>query len=102
MPEADEFLVDVLTLALRMKNRDAIAIMDLDILFGMRQQMSKKELLIHEIEQLPEPALEQILDFVHYLRFRMNKDSFESALLSESSLGKDWLREEEERAWQHL
>lgn len=64
--------------------------------------MSKKELLIHEIEQLPDPALEQILDFVHYLRFKMNKDPLETALLSESSLQKDWLREEEDRAWQHL
>ena len=64
--------------------------------------MSKKELLINEIEQLPDPVLEQVLDFVHYLRFKMSNDSLETALLSESSLRKDWLKEEEDKAWQNL
>ncbi len=64
--------------------------------------MSKKELLLNEIEQLPDPLVEQILDFVHFLRLKMTRDSLEPAFLSESSLTKDWLREEEDKAWQNL
>jgi len=64
--------------------------------------MSTKELLLNEIEQLPDPLVQQILDFARFLRLKMTRDSLEPALLSESSLSKDWLREEEDRAWQDL
>lgn len=29
--------------------------------------MGKRELLINEIEQVPEPFLDEVLDFVHFL-----------------------------------
>jgi len=64
--------------------------------------MSKKELLSKEIEQLPDPLVEQILDFARFLKLKMTRESLEPTLLSESSLRKDWLREEEDKAWQDL
>lgn len=64
--------------------------------------MSKKELLIQEIEQIPEPFLEEILDFVRFLKTKATAEILEPSILSESSLKKDWLKPEENEAWQNL
>ncbi|GFP25148.1 hypothetical protein HKBW3S43_01401 [Candidatus Hakubella thermalkaliphila] len=64
--------------------------------------MSEKELLLSEIEQVPEAFLEEILDFVHFLRTKIIKERLETAIASESSLKKDWLKPEEDEAWQDL
>jgi hypothetical protein len=65
-------------------------------------EMGKKELLIKEIEQVPEPLLEEVLDFVHFLKAKVIKERLDTAIASESSLKKDWLRPEEDEAWQNL
>jgi len=67
-----------------------------------REPMSKKELLIDEIEQVPEPFLDEVLDFVHFLKTKLIKERFDTAIASESSLKKDWLKPEEDEAWQNL
>jgi hypothetical protein len=64
--------------------------------------MGKKELLISEIEQVPEPFLDEVLDFVHFLKTKIIKERLDTAIASESSLKKDWLRAEEDDAWQSL
>jgi hypothetical protein len=64
--------------------------------------MSKKELLLSEIEQVPEPLLDEVLDFVHFLKAKIIKERLDTAIASESSLKKDWLRPEEDKAWQGL
>ena len=64
--------------------------------------MGKKEILIHEIEQVPEPFLEEVLDFVHFLKTKITKERLDTAIASESSLKKDWLKPEEDEAWQSL
>jgi hypothetical protein len=64
--------------------------------------MGKKELLIKEIEQVPEPLLDEVLDFVHFLKAKITKERLDTAIASESSLKKDWLRPEEDDAWQSL
>lgn len=64
--------------------------------------MNKKELIITEIQQVPEPLLEEVLDFVRLLRAKHTQEKLEISLLSESSLAKDWLRAEEDDAWQDL
>lgn len=64
--------------------------------------MSKKEILFSEIEQVPEPFLDEILDFVSFLRTKIIEEKVETAVASESSLKKDWLRPEEDEAWQNL
>ncbi len=64
--------------------------------------MSKKELLINEIEQVPEPFLDEVLDFVHFLKTKIIKQGLATSIASESSLKKDWLKPEEDEAWQNL
>jgi hypothetical protein len=64
--------------------------------------MSKKQILISEIEQLPDELVTEVMDFVTFLRIKASNESVETALLSESSLRKDWLRKEEDDAWQDL
>lgn len=64
--------------------------------------MSKKELVISEIEKVPEPFLDEVLDFIHFLKSKIIKEKFDTAIASESSLKKDWLRPEEDEAWQSL
>lgn len=64
--------------------------------------MSKKELLIKEIEQVPEFFIEELLDFVQFLKIKIVKERLDTAIASESSLKKDWLKPEEDIAWQNL
>lgn len=64
--------------------------------------MSKKEILISEIEEVPEPYLDEVLDFVHFLKSKILRKKIDTAIASESSLRKDWLLPEEDDAWQGL
>jgi len=64
--------------------------------------MGKKELLIAEIKQIPEPLLEEVWDFVQFLKTKTSQDKLEISIASESSLKKDWLKPEEDEAWQNL
>jgi len=64
--------------------------------------MNTKEAIAHEIEQVPESLLEQVLEFLLSLKTQYQQEKLEIATMSESSLAKDWLSEEEEEAWQDL
>ena len=64
--------------------------------------MGKKELLIKEIDQVPEPFLDEVLDFIQFLKTKIIKKKWISLIASESSLKKDWLRPEEDEAWQRF
>ncbi len=64
--------------------------------------MNTKDLLIKEVENVPEFILEEVWDFLQFLKVKYRKDRLEVSLLSESSLQKDWLRSEEDEAWQNL
>jgi hypothetical protein len=64
--------------------------------------MNAKELLIKEVENIPEFILEEVWNFLQFLKLKYNKDKLEASLLSESSLEKDWLKLEEDEAWQNL
>jgi hypothetical protein len=64
--------------------------------------MSTRELLISEIEKAPEPILTEVLDFVHFLKAKSVREKLDIAIVSESSLSEDWLRPEEDKAWQNL
>ncbi|HEV7786212.1 MAG TPA: DUF2281 domain-containing protein [Thermoanaerobaculia bacterium] len=63
--------------------------------------VTTKELLFNEIEDAPEPVLAEILDFVQFLK-RKVRPGLETALASEAVLARDWLRPEEDEAWQNL
>ncbi|MBE9019010.1 DUF2281 domain-containing protein [Chroococcidiopsis sp. CCALA 051] len=64
--------------------------------------MTIKEHILQAIEQVPEPLLQEVLDFIQFLQTKHQQEKSETALLSESSLQKDWLKPEEEAAWQNL
>ena len=64
--------------------------------------MTKKEMLIREIEEAPDPLLDEVLEFLHFLKAKMVRGRLDTAIASESSLAKDWLRPEEDKAWDNL
>ena len=64
--------------------------------------MNTRDLVIHESQQMPETLLQEVLDYMRFLRTKYNLEKLETAVLSESSLNKDWLSKEEDEAWQNL
>jgi hypothetical protein len=46
-------------------------------------------LLLSELEQVPEPFLDEVLDFIHFLKTKIIKEKLDTAIASESSLKKD-------------
>ena len=64
--------------------------------------MTAKDLLLEEIQDVPEQILTEVVDFVRFLKAQRVRGDLETALLSETSLQKDWLRAEEEEAWRDL
>ena len=68
------------------------------------KNMAAKDLILKEIEHVPEPYLREILDFIQFLKAKdlEPERKIETAIMSESSLKKDWLRPEEDEAWQDL
>ncbi len=75
----------------------------LDIAKAQNKIIMLKEQIAQELEKLPEPLLQEILDFVQFLQAKYQKDkTLEITIMSEPSLQKDWLRPEEDAAWQDL
>lgn len=64
--------------------------------------MSTKDIIIREIEETPEAILEEILDFLLFLKSKHQREKLDTCVLSESSLVKDWLTPEEDEAWRDL
>ena len=64
--------------------------------------MKDRKVVIQEIEGLPEPFLQEVLDFVRFLKTKAAQGKLDTAFLSENVLGKDWLRPEEDEAWRDL
>jgi hypothetical protein len=62
-----------------------------------------KQLLLNEIETIPESTLKEVLDFLLFIKARESQqEQLEISLLSEPVLAEDWLTPEEDEAWQHL
>jgi hypothetical protein len=64
--------------------------------------MEIKELILKEIERVPEQCLPEIFDFIRFLRLKSLEERIGTAIASETSLVKDWLRPEEDEAWRDL
>ncbi len=64
--------------------------------------LSIKQFIYKEIEQVPEPILVEVLDYLQFLKLKHLNENLEVSILSESSLQKDWLKPEEDEAWQNL
>jgi len=63
--------------------------------------MSRKELIVRELDRVPEQDLEKLLAFLRSLKGG-HAESEMPALAAESSLSKDWLTQEEDAAWASL
>ena len=61
-----------------------------------------KEENISELEDLPPRTYGEVLDFIRFLKFRRRKAVPDTALATEPVLRKDWLRPEEDEAWNDL
>ncbi|MDI3548855.1 MAG: hypothetical protein PWR10_2507 [Halanaerobiales bacterium] len=64
--------------------------------------MTNRELIIRELEDLPEIKLAEILDFIRFIKEKSVLDKYDITIISESSLKKDWLKSEEDEAWRDL
>ena len=64
--------------------------------------MTSVNQLIHEIETLPTEYVQEVLNFVEYLKSKKLKDIPETMILSEKALAKDWDTPEEDEAWASL
>lgn len=62
--------------------------------------MSKQQLIEELISNAPENKLDIILAFVQFVLY--DEIRLDNSLLSEPSLAKDWLSEEEDIAWKDL
>ena len=64
--------------------------------------MTIKQMIVKEISKVSEPMLEEVLDFIKFLENKSRRKIPETAVLSEASLAKDWLKPEEDEAWKNL
>jgi hypothetical protein len=64
--------------------------------------MTAKETIIKSVEDLPQEYLEDLARYVENLRQRAALHAVPTALASEATLAKDWLRPEEDEAWRDL
>jgi hypothetical protein len=64
--------------------------------------MTTKESLLHAVEDLPEEYLKDLAEYAQRLRLQAAHRDVPTALASEAVLAKDWLRPEEDDAWQDL
>jgi hypothetical protein len=64
--------------------------------------MNIREKILQETENAPDRILIKVLDYLQYLKIKHQQGVMETTLLSEAILAEDWLRPEEEAAWQNL
>ncbi len=64
--------------------------------------MSNRDLLVKEIEELPDDKLQEVIDFVQFLKSKQRDEEMGITLVSEPSLAKDWNKPEEDEAWRDL
>jgi hypothetical protein len=64
--------------------------------------MPNRALLLREIETLPASYLNEVVDFVEYLKQKQLKEMPPTMGMSEAALAKDWDSPEEDAAWADL
>ena len=67
----------------------------------MASNTQKQDEILRELKKLPDDTMDEILDFVKFLKIR-DSDSADAYIESESPLEEDWSEQEEEKAWQDL
>jgi hypothetical protein len=63
--------------------------------------MSKREIIVRELDHIAEADLDKLLTFVRALK-EAHGDSEMATLCAEGALAKDWLTPEEDSAWADL
>lgn len=63
--------------------------------------MSTREVIVRELEKLPEGDLDKLLAFLRLLK-DAHAETEAATLAAESALAKDWLTPEEDAAWASL
>ena len=64
--------------------------------------MTNHAVLLKEIETLPLTCINEVIDFVMWIKQRKLSQIPETMLMSESALSKDWDTPEEDEAWANL
>ena len=64
--------------------------------------MTNRAVLMQEIETLPATCINEVIDFVAWIKQRKLSQIPEAMLMSEASLAKDWNSQEEDKAWASL
>ncbi len=64
--------------------------------------MSTRELIVKELDAMPESLQREVYDFARFLRSKADQERFDGLLLSESALAKDWNAPEEDAARESL
>ena len=64
--------------------------------------MSKKDEIVSELENIPENLLDDVLDYINFIKSKAFKQEMATALASEPILKQDWLLPEEDEAWRDL
>jgi len=60
--------------------------------------MNKRQILMNEIKKITDPFIDEVLDFVQFLKAKINRERFNFTIASESSLKNDWMKPEEDEA----
>jgi len=64
--------------------------------------MANRVTLLKEIETLPAACLDEVVNFVAWIKHRELSQIPETMLLGEAALSKDWNTPEEDEAWADL
>jgi len=66
--------------------------------------MTARQMLIKEIEVLPQQTVDEVYNFVSFLKMKklQETDANDMHLASENALAADWLLPEEDIAWANL
>ena len=64
--------------------------------------MTKRAVLLQEIETLPVACIDEVVDFVIWIKQRKLSQIPETMVMSEAALSKDWNTPEEDEAWANL
>jgi hypothetical protein len=74
-------------------------------LFMSTIRLERKKLL-DEIKKLPDGLLDEIYNYLQYVKFKTlhkkQTEIIETAFASQDILSKDWLKPEEDKAWENL
>jgi len=61
--------------------------------------MSNRDLLVKEIEDLTDDKLQEVIDFVQFLKYKQRDKEMGITYVSEPALAKEWNKPEEDEAW---